>query len=472
MKEVLITYGDGYMPAELPDTATIIRYKETYQDPPAVDPVEATRKALANPLGMPPLHELAKPGKTAVIAVPDRVKGGAHKGSHRRTCIPLIVEDLMRGGMRKEDITLLISNGLHRKNTLEEMYWYLGQDIVDWFWPDRLVVHDSEDPEGMVDLGFTEDGDVVTVNRLVYECDIPIQIGHVQGNPYGGYSGGYKMCATGLTSWTSIRCHHCPSTMFRDDFLPASTRSKMRKQFDAIGQAMEKGMGKPFFTVDAVLGGEAQVLGVYAGYCPEVQRESWKLADQRTEVYIDLDRKADVIIFGLPRTFHYGPGMGTNPVLMLQAIGGELTRVFDIFNEGGVLIVASLCDGWFNDEWFCSYREVHSLFGKVSHQRELTRFEEYISRKPEYVAKYRYAYSYHPFHAFSMMYMGAVATDRTSAVFIAGAREPGYARSMGCIPTVDIQEALKKAEKYVGNNPKIVALPDVFASVPVHLHMK
>ena len=30
------------------------------------------------------------------------------------------------------------------------------------------------------------------MNKYVFDCDIPILIGHTQGNPYGGYSGGYK----------------------------------------------------------------------------------------------------------------------------------------------------------------------------------------------------------------------------------------------------------------------------------------
>ena len=97
----------------------------------AVDELAATRKALAAPLGTPPLRDLAGPGKKVVIGFPDRVKGGAHPASHRRVAIPLIVEELLAGGTRLEDITLLCAMGLHRKNTLEEWYWYLGRDIVD-----------------------------------------------------------------------------------------------------------------------------------------------------------------------------------------------------------------------------------------------------------------------------------------------------------------------------------------------------
>lgn len=470
MQEVLVEYGDAKMPIEVPDTAIIFQVGRDNVDPPEVDPYEATRQALANPLGMPPFSQMVKNGSKVVIAFPDRVKGGAHALAHRRVCIPIIVEELKKAGVEDKDIKLICAMGLHRKNTKEELYWYLGREIVDAFWPDRLIMHDAEDPDGIVEYGYDEMGNVVNVNRDVAEADLAIMIGHVQGNPYGGYSGGYKMCVTGVTTWRSIRCHHCPTTMHRDDFIPVNTEnSLMRRQFDSIGQAIEKGMGKKFFCVDAVTGTNAQVLGVYAGAAKEVQEASWQLAERRTNVYLDIKDKFDIMVFGLPRTFHYGPGMGTNPILMLQAIGANLARNFDVFNDGGVIIAPSLCDGWFNDEWFPSYRKVFNKLQEVADFAEAVRFEDEIAHDPEYIYKYRYAYGYHPFHALSMVSMGGVALKHTSAIFIPGARKPGYARAMGCIPTNTFAEALKQAEKYVGKNPRLLVLPESFLKVSVHL---
>lgn len=66
------------------------------------------------------------------------------------------------------------------------------------------------------------------LNRYVLECDIPILVGHVQGNSYGGYSGGYKHSATGITNWRSIASHHVPSVMHRADFTPVNGGSLMQ----------------------------------------------------------------------------------------------------------------------------------------------------------------------------------------------------------------------------------------------------
>jgi len=473
VKSTLIEYGDAKMSVEVPESVTILTPDNLRHDPPKVDPYEATRKALNNPLGMPPLKELADPGKKAILCCPDSVKGGAHKEAHRKVCIPLIVEELIKGGIDKKDIKLMICSGLHRKDTKEELDWYLGKEIVNYFWPDRLTWHDAENQNNIVNFGFDELGDVVEVNKDVVEADIAVSIGHTLGNPYGGYSGGYKMIATGMTTWRSIRSHHCPDIMHLESFIPVNTdRSKMRKQFDVIGKTIEKGMGKKFFFVDAVLGTDNQILGVYTGDGEEVQRESWKLADKRTNVYLNIEDKFDVLVFGEPRVFHYGPGHGTNPILMLQAIGAQLTRDYDVFNEGGVIICASLCNGWFNNECFPSYHEVYNRLQEMSDFAELVRFEDEICNKPEYIYKYRFCYGYGAYHPFSMVSCGTIASKHTSAIFIPGARKPGYARGMGCIPTNTFKDALKTAEKYVGKNPRILVLPECFAKPGFHLFRK
>jgi nickel-dependent lactate racemase len=474
MKNVHLDYGDGQMGIELPDTATVFHLGRLENDPPEVDPAAAVRRALAKPLGFPPLRELSGPYKKIVIGFPDRVKGGAHAGAHRRVAIPIIVDELLKGGAELENITLLCAVGLHRQNTLEEWYWYLGKEIVDRFYPGRIVNHDAEDPN-LYHFGHDEMGNVIQCNRLLAEADLPIVVGHCAGNPYGGYSGGYKMLVTGHSGWRSIGSHHCPGTMHRRDWLGASTTSHMRRQFHSIGLAMEAGLGKKVFGVDAVLGRQSQVLEVKAGRLGLVVAATWPLADQRTNVPLEMDEPADLLIIGVPRNFHYGPGMGTNPCLMSLAIGGQLSRCWHAFREGGVVIAASVCDGWFNDNWFPSYKETYASLQKYCSIPEFLASDDMvrIAQDTEYCFKYSNFNTYHPFHAMSMISGGGVLEPYTSAVFIAGAKAPAYARGMGFIPTSTFSEAMQKATKYVGKNPRILCTPDCFtAGVGVNLHLK
>ncbi len=474
MKTVEIEYGQGKLAAKLPDTAEIFIPGETVPDPPFLENVEEeTRRSIQNPTGMPPISQLVGPGAKVTISFPDRVKGGYQPTSHRKTAIPILIEECLKAGVEKKDIRLICSNGLHRKNTEEEIRAILGDQVYSQFSPTHQIVnHDSEDWENLVDLGYDELGDRVIMNREVFESDLAIMIGHVLGNPYGGYSGGYKMVATGITHWKSIASHHIPEVMHREDFTPVRPHSLMRDKFNAIGLHMEKKMGRKFFMCDAVLDTYARQIAVYSGYGAEIQPLSWKAANRRT--YVPWAReKFDIMLFGMPQNFHYGNGHGTNPILIMQAIGANIIRHRRVMNDNFVVVCASICNGYFHDEEFPSYRELYELFQKDYHNTlpDVEKYGEYFCSKQEYIDKYRFNYGYHPYHAFSMVACGHIAEKHAAAVYITGAYEPGYARAMGMKTRATIEEALKDAERYTGPHPRILALPKCFTTAAVHLMM-
>jgi len=180
-------------------------------------------------------------------------------------------------------------------------------------------------------------------------------------------------------------------------------------------------------------------------------------------------------VIGLPRNFHYGPGMGTNPILMSLAIGGQLARCGYVFREGGVIIAASICDGWFNENWFPSYAETYDALQGYCQAAEFLASEDAlkITTKTEYLFKYSNYYTYHPFHAMSMISGGSVPLLWTAGVFLVGPKAPKYARGMGFVPVNTFEEAMERARKIVGTNPRILCTPECFSGgVPVHLRLK
>ena len=227
-------YGQGLVGAELPDSTDIFIPGETVADPPCLPQdrdslYAATLASIRNPIGMPPLKELAGPGKSVVIVIPDIVKGGNQPTSHRKVAIRACLDELYAAGVKQKDVLLLFSNGLHPRATVAEMQTILGPELFGEFYPTgQITSHDSEDYDHLVDLGYTAQGDHVIMNKYVYDADVAVLIGHTQGNPYGGYSGGYKHCATGISHWRSISAHHVPQVMHRQDFVPVSTNSEMR----------------------------------------------------------------------------------------------------------------------------------------------------------------------------------------------------------------------------------------------------
>jgi hypothetical protein len=478
MKAVEFEYGQGTMTAQLPDTTDILIPGETVADPPFIPEeklVEETRRSIQNPIGMKAIPELVSEGSKITIVFPDRVKGGFQDTSHRKTAIPIVIEECLKAGVREADIRLICSNGLHRKNTREEIRRILGDGVFNRFWETHQIVnHDSEDRDNLVDLGYDELGDPVFMNREVFESDLAVCVGHTLGNPYGGYSGGYKHVATGITHWRTIASNHVPSVMHRPDFTPVSVRSLMRRKFDAIGQHMEKKMGKKFFLCDAVLDTRARQIAVFSGFGREMQPLSWETADKRTFISW-AQKKYDVMIFGMPQFFHYGNGHGTNPILMLQAIAANVIRHRRVLSDRSVVICSSICNGYFHDEEFTAYRQLYELFQKDYHNvlPDLEKYGEYFCSNEEFIKQYRFNYGFHPYHCFSMVSCGHIAEDNCAAIYIVGAYEPGYARAMGMKTRATFEEALQDArQKYVGENPNILALPRTFKTAGVHLMMK
>lgn len=478
MKHFDFEYGYGTMPAELPDDTDVFIPGETVQDPKHIPDNELEKaylESLAHPIGMPTLTELAHKGTTVTIIIPDRVKGGEQPTSHRKMSVKYILRELYAAGVQKTDILFIISNGLHPRSTAADALALLGQEVYDEFWlSGQIISHDSEDPEHMIDLGTTKRGDPVYMNKYVFDSDLPILIGHVQGNPYGGYSGGYKHSATGITNWRSIASHHVPSVMHRADFTPVNNGSLMRDKFNEISMHMEEKMGHPFFCCDAVLDTNARQIAIFSGYAKEMMPVSWKIADQRTYVHW-AEKKYDILVFGMPQKFHYGDGMGTNPIMMMQALSAQVLRFKRIMSDHCVIICASHCNGYFHDERWPYLREVYEYYQHDHMQTlpDMDRYGEYFATNEEYIRRYRFANAFHPFHGFSMMSCGHIAEMNTSAIYIVGAEEPGYARGMGLKTRATFEEALADAKKkFVGDHPNILALPKTFKKAAVHLCMK
>jgi hypothetical protein len=102
---------------------------------------------------------------------------------------------------------------------------------------------------------------------------------------------------------------------------------------------------------------------------------------------------------------------------------------------------------------------------------DVEKYGEYFCSKQEYIDKYRFNFGYHPYHPFSMVSCGHIAEMHTLATYIVGAYEPGYARAMGMKTRATFAEALDDAQRYTGENPKILALPRTFRTAGVHLLM-
>ena len=158
------------------------------------------RAALASPIGSAPLHELARGKKNIVIIASDHTRPVPS-----RAILPPMLEEIRRGSP-DADITLLIATGCHRGTTEAELLAKLGEEIMRQV---RVVVHDCDDTDMLVDMGTLPSGGKLTINRLAAEADLLVSEGFIEPHFFAGFSGGRKSVLPGIAARESVMANHC-----------------------------------------------------------------------------------------------------------------------------------------------------------------------------------------------------------------------------------------------------------------------
>ena len=73
---------------------------------------EAVRYALAHPIGAPLLRKVVQPGQTVALVTSD-----ISRPLPSYDVLPAVLDELYAGGIRPEDITVVLALGSHREHT-------------------------------------------------------------------------------------------------------------------------------------------------------------------------------------------------------------------------------------------------------------------------------------------------------------------------------------------------------------------
>ena len=123
-------------------------------------------QALANPVGVAPLSELARAARSAAIAICDITRPVPN-----RLFLRPMIETLMQAGMAAENIVVLVATGLHRPNLGAELEELIGDPWV--LRTVRVENHYARNDEDHVLLGTTPTrGTVVRLDKRFVEADL------------------------------------------------------------------------------------------------------------------------------------------------------------------------------------------------------------------------------------------------------------------------------------------------------------
>src|SRR5205085_7530330 len=109
------------------------------------------------------------------------------------------------------------------------------------FWPDRLYRFDAEDPEGdqgFVELGRTDQGELVTMSRRAADSDLTIDV-NVNLVPMDG---GHKSMAVGFANYESLKAHHEPATILKCHSYMDPKHSHLHDTVHRMGRLVDEKM--------------------------------------------------------------------------------------------------------------------------------------------------------------------------------------------------------------------------------------
>ena len=466
-RETMVSCGTTKQPAHLPAERTRIPPGPPPSAPPLPDAAAAFRRALANPVGMPPLEKLVTKGAKVTIGIQDGRATHYHPEDQdlRILGLPILLGLLEQYGVRPEDIQIKVANALHRMWTRKEMTHILGPKLP-YTLGGRLACIDATDMSQFVPLGMTKRGMEVMVHRSVVESDLFI----FMSTPQGFFQGGWKSILVGMSNWESIRYHHRPWPFASGHSVQDPKNSSFHKLLNEMGALVDAELARrghpPIMKIEGVLTTTKpqKFAAIDAGLITPVRE--MHLDTLISELVTDVEGQTDVLLVGM------GDGDGYSRLSIFNPIhcrNKALSALFNAYHDNplvrkdGIFIVANPFEPKFS---LLNHPSYHALYSDVlpttTDPVEVwdTYSEEYAHR-PEFVHKYRTGFAFHGAHPCILYGQGLYALNHLSAVFAAGVpkENEGVARQMGFEPFPTIDAALAEASARLGKGCTITYHP-------------
>ncbi len=344
-----LNYGRGKLSVRLPDwlQVTVIR-KPTM--PVIDDPAAAVRLALEEPVDALPLSQLAKQASSAAIAICDITRPVPNHLFLR----PLI-ETLLRHGIAREKIVVLVATGLHRPNLGVELEELVGDPWV--LQNVRIENHYARNDDDHVLLGKTPARrTVVRIDRRFVEADLRIVTGLVEPHFMAGYSGGRKVIAPGLAHAETITTFH--NGRFMDN--PGAANCNLQNNPLHEEQLEVVRMLGQVFALNTVVDESRALAFINFGNVLTSHRAAVSFMRQYAEVPVDRQFKTVVTSaagYPLDRTYY-------------QTVKGMIGPL-DILETGGRLIIAAACSEGMGSKEFVEAQRHLKVLGSTKFRKSV-----------------------------------------------------------------------------------------------------
>lgn len=417
----------GELTFELPPSwrGTVV---ESRSAPAIEDVMAAVAAAVANPTNSPPLRDLARSGDKVCIVFTDITRA-----SPDHLLVMPVLEELEAAGVRDEDITLLCGIGLHRPSTPEEKVAKLGQQVVDRY---RVIDGEPLNADALVDLGTTESGIPLSVNRIAYEADLLIATGIVEPHQYAGYSGGRKTLAVGAAGEAMIAYTHGPQ--MADDPGTRLGRIEGNPFHAAITEAARRAGLR--FIVNVVQDDQKRVVYVRAGE-PEAAFQDL-VAFAKTLYEVPIPQQYDVAVAGV------GFPKDANLYQASRAASYLFFAPVPVVKPGGFLIVPAPCGEGAGDG--------------VGEQRFLKAMQD--APDVQFILEDARQHGYPPGQQRAFVMAKVLEQNK---VIIVGAEDPELIRSAKFLAAPTMEAAFDMVREELGDDLDALVVPHALLTLPI-----
>jgi len=321
-KEIPMEYGREILTIRVPPRCEILTMKEI---PALADPGAAFEEALSRPIGSPTLEEIigakGKPPAAlkAAVTVSDITRPVPYREPNGM--LRPLLNRLEGAGILRQNIVIVVGNGMHRPSTPGERVEILGEAILRDF---RVIDHDCEDAASLTHVGKSDTGGDVFVNSAFFAADLRIATGLVESHFMAGLSGGRKAICPGLVDKRTIEKFHSPA------FLESPLAQNLILAGNPCHEeslAIARAVGVDFI-VNATLDKDLRLTGLFAGHLEAAHAAASERV--RDCVLVPLEREYDIVLT-------HGGYVGRNHYQAVKAAHNALPAV----RRGGTLIVAT-----------------------------------------------------------------------------------------------------------------------------------
>jgi len=272
-----LPYGSATLQFEVPDDNLMGVYPPNHVRG-VKDEKAALQHAINQPTGSEPLAQLAKGKKHVVILATDNTRP-----TKDHIIVPAILQALSEAHIPKDRTKIVIARGQHRRMTAAEIEQKLGKSILDQV---QVVQHDPDGP--VLNIGTTQRGNRILLNRLVAEADLVVGTGDIVPHSFAGFGGGAKIILPGVCARETTQRNHL-YVLEQDTRAGSIDGNAVRAEME---EAAEKaGLD---FIVNTVMNHKGEIVKAVAGHPFKAHREGVNAARLMYEVPVP--RKADVIV--------------------------------------------------------------------------------------------------------------------------------------------------------------------------------